>query len=116
MADGEGLAFKAAADHRRYQEVLGLPRPIDERQPHRDDGEGQYGRQSAELLRADHMSDGIGRLRLLMLVFAIGKRRSEEHTSELQSLMRTSYAVFCLKKKNKHIRPSIISNYNSTIH
>src|SRR3546814_4160770 len=28
--------------------------------------------------------------------------RSEEHTSELQSLMRTSYAVFCLKKKNTH--------------
>src|SRR3546814_8141376 len=28
-----------------------------------------------------------------------GKRRSEEHTSELQSLMRISYAVFCLKKK-----------------
>src|SRR3546814_9099411 len=27
--------------------------------------------------------------------------RSEEHTSELQSLMRTSYAVFCLKKKKK---------------
>src|SRR3546814_1063191 len=27
--------------------------------------------------------------------------RSEEHTSELQSLMRTSYAVFCCKKKNK---------------
>src|SRR3546814_3098048 len=29
-----------------------------------------------------------------------GTRRSEEHTSELQSLMRISYAVFCLKKKN----------------
>src|SRR3546814_1682858 len=28
--------------------------------------------------------------------------RSEEHTSELQSLMRTSYAVFCLKKKHRH--------------
>src|SRR3546814_1063605 len=28
-----------------------------------------------------------------------GRRRSEEHTSELQSLMRISYAVFCLKKK-----------------
>src|SRR3546814_7959958 len=28
------------------------------------------------------------------------RERSEEHTSELQSLMRTSYAVFCLKKKN----------------
>src|SRR3546814_1302340 len=35
--------------------------------------------------------------------FLIGEvRRSEEHTSELQSLMRISYAVFCLKKKNKH--------------
>src|SRR3546814_6900965 len=29
-----------------------------------------------------------------------GRGRSEEHTSELQSLMRISYAVFCLKKKN----------------
>src|SRR3546814_3115727 len=31
-----------------------------------------------------------------------GGDRSEEHTSELQSLMRISYAVFCLKKKNQH--------------
>src|SRR3546814_10315782 len=30
--------------------------------------------------------------------------RSEEHTSELQSLMRISYAVFCLKKKKKHLQ------------
>src|SRR3546814_2970801 len=30
--------------------------------------------------------------------------RSEEHTSELQSLMRISYAVFCLKKKNKSLQ------------
>src|SRR3546814_9846092 len=36
--------------------------------------------------------------------------RSEEHTSELQSLMRISYAVFCLKKKN------INNNMNSTHH
>src|SRR3546814_969252 len=32
--------------------------------------------------------------------------RSEEHTSELQSLMRISYAVFCLKKKNRHTTKS----------
>src|SRR3546814_5701855 len=32
---------------------------------------------------------------------SMSSRRSEEHTSELQSLMRISYAVFCLKKKNK---------------
>src|SRR3546814_7345795 len=30
------------------------------------------------------------------------EKRSEEHTSELQSLMRNSYAVFCLKQKNNH--------------
>src|SRR3546814_9528160 len=35
--------------------------------------------------------------------------RSEEHTSELQSLMRISYAVFCLKKKNKHKHTKIIN-------
>src|SRR3546814_2376526 len=34
---------------------------------------------------------------------ALASLRSEEHTSELQSLMRISYAVFCLKKKNKQI-------------
>src|SRR3546814_3203950 len=36
--------------------------------------------------------------------------RSEEHTSELQSLMRISYAVFCLKKKKYHIRDSTDCN------
>src|SRR3546814_1788867 len=34
---------------------------------------------------------------------AAGEHRSEEHTSELQSLMRSSYAVFCLKKTNNTI-------------
>src|SRR3546814_5716057 len=34
-------------------------------------------------------------------------RRSEEHTSELQSLMRISYAVFCLKKKNYNTTPKL---------
>src|SRR3546814_6201951 len=36
-----------------------------------------------------------------LLAWAEEAGRSEEHTSELQSLMRISYAVFCLKKKNK---------------
>src|SRR3546814_6232523 len=35
--------------------------------------------------------------------------RSEEHTSELQSLMRISYAVFCLKKKKKQLTKSTIT-------
>src|SRR3546814_7195839 len=36
-----------------------------------------------------------------LLIGWLSAERSEEHTSELQSLMRISYAVFCLKKKNK---------------
>src|SRR3546814_2081724 len=40
------------------------------------------------------------------------KRRSEEHTSELQSLMRISYAVFCLTKKNNAQH----RNHNQTSH
>src|SRR3546814_10568094 len=40
---------------------------------------------------------------------AAAEMRSEEHTSELQSLMRTSYAVFCLKKKKK---PQTTKNTN----
>src|SRR3546814_1022599 len=41
----------------------------------------------------DHLDAGLGE----------GVLRSEEHTSELQSLMRISYAVFCLKNKNKSL-------------
>src|SRR3546814_5153238 len=41
-------------------------------------------------------------------------RRSEEHTSELQSLMRISYAVFCLKKTNR--LTTISANQMATIH
>src|SRR3546814_3606392 len=37
-------------------------------------------------------------------VALVGEMRSEEHTSELQSLMRISYAVFCLKKKKQTIQ------------
>src|SRR3546814_7069756 len=42
-------------------------------------------------------------------------RRSEEHTSELQSLMRISYAVFCLKKNKTTKHPHIYKSINTTI-
>src|SRR3546814_12709223 len=42
-----------------------------------------------------------GRMRAIRSRIASSGWRSEEHTSELQSLMRISYAVFCLKKKKK---------------
>src|SRR3546814_3957316 len=41
----------------------------------------------------------------------VAANRSEEHTSELQSLMRISYAVFCLKKKKKHTYNHIEHNH-----
>src|SRR3546814_2026652 len=59
----------------------------------------------------DHAIDALSthslRVGLTQDLFANGEDagpiRSEEHTSELQSLMRISYAVFCLKKKKTHI-------------
>src|SRR3546814_9707269 len=51
------------------------------------------------LLLAKSKQDGFDPLTLLPNLLP----RSEEHTSELQSLMRISYAVFCLKKKQKTI-------------
>src|SRR3546814_4603386 len=51
--------------------------------------------------RLDIVKAGVGENRKMV------RSRSEEHTSELQSLMRNSYAVFCLKKKK-----STTKNYN----
>src|SRR3546814_6350586 len=51
---------------------------------------------------------GVGpRIAACVQVHAEGIKRSEEHTSELQSLMRISYAVFCLKKKTEKNRTII---------
>src|SRR3546814_2698500 len=44
---------------------------------------------------------GVGKSVLMGQMIAGAEARSEEHTSELQSLMRISYAVFCLNKKNQ---------------
>src|SRR3546814_2459067 len=54
-------------------------------------------RQRARLIRLDQPA----RLRSFHRELRVADQRSEEHTSELQSLMRISYAVFCLKKKKK---------------
>src|SRR3546814_7868334 len=48
------------------------------------------------------LDDGLAIATQLVLDHCGGRPRSEEHTSELQSLMRNSYAVFCLKQKKKH--------------
>src|SRR3546814_7087681 len=53
--------------------------------------------------------------RLKRLAGTAGSHRSEEHTSELQSLMRISYAVFCLKKKKYKTKTHILTNKHSIL-
>src|SRR3546814_7877421 len=68
---------------------------------HHDDSSHEFralvGAQQAD--RHDGGPHGTGFPRICSKVERVRRTRSEEHTSELQSLMRISYAVFCLKKK-----------------
>src|SRR3546814_8425856 len=103
----EGLAI-SRSDHaqsdlgRKMGEVQRrelLQRQIDERYPGRSLGRHIQSRQGEQLPRAG--SGDIPQAHALpveLRLFSV-PRRSEEHTSELQSLMRIAYAVFCLKKK-----------------
>src|SRR3546814_10027662 len=56
---------------------------------------------------------GVARAIIIKAVAPL-RTRSEEHTSELQSLMRTSYAVFCLKKKTPYIISTSEENNRDT--
>src|SRR3546814_5292455 len=63
------------------------------------------GRVAKRLQRRAIEGQGDNRTRLRPVRETFDRERSEEHTSELQSLMRISYAVFCLKKKkNKQLQ------------
>src|SRR3546814_4895847 len=88
---GKMLSFSAAAERLfgyTQAEVLGANVSMLMPSPYRERHDGYLERY---LTTGERRIIGIGRV-----VFAM---RSEEHTSELQSLMRISYAVFCLKKK-----------------
>src|SRR3546814_321734 len=89
--------------------VISLPRDLDGRHSDFADLSGPARAAGAEFLATRNINtpetlDAI-RAADADYVFVIGWSqicgRSEEHTSELQSLMRISYAVFCLKKKNE---------------
>src|SRR3546814_3808819 len=56
------------------------------------------------LAAQNSVSRSVSRFSRVFRAIFLGKRRSEEHTSELQSLMRSSYAVFCLKNKQARIK------------
>src|SRR3546814_8113458 len=83
----------------------GAPRGVRARRGHPHGHRGRGARQGsgdADEGRAQRRQDGQLRDHL---------RRSEEHTSELQSLMRISYAVFCLKKKKKQKTKNTTHDY-----
>src|SRR3546814_5035009 len=86
--------FRSEAGHRGDELAIG-PR-IDELGPPAAEGAPQHAHADGDAVHD-------------LPVPALGEAaRSEEHTSELQSLMRISYAVFCLKKKKKQIQPTYI--------
>src|SRR3546814_7395194 len=72
-------------------------------------------RQSLIILNEDAHGGGVHQARALGLE-GTQRLRSEEHTSELQSLMRISYAVFCLKKKNHKEANQLTTSYSQQKH
>src|SRR3546814_2256933 len=90
-----------AIQHRPYIRLVGMSGGIRPELGHHAAG---------ALLPVDHQVPGGGIAenitQQIRAAIAVGPARSEEHTSELQSLMRISYAVFCLKKKNKNHIPT----------
>src|SRR3546814_1856246 len=85
--DGQAAPLQAAGDLARVR--------LDEPAPEKQQGD-QQGDTENEILHGPPAAP-----RLFHLMSELRHERSEEHTSELQSLMRISYAVFCLKKKIK---------------
>src|SRR3546814_5860791 len=70
---------------------------------HQGDAEGDEGDRQGHHRALQHQRDRIDQLVEAFHSACPASARSEEHTSELQSLMRISYAVFCLKKKTPHL-------------
>src|SRR3546814_10307961 len=81
--------------------------------------EGGVGRRQVEIHGVGVDGEDLGAGARLVPCEVGSRHRSEEHTSELQSLMRISYAVFCLKKKNitssKALPYNPMSQYKSQV-
>src|SRR3546814_1155507 len=106
---GAGRRGRRHRVRRRRRDGAWLRRGADEHRHRRgerpgDDGEGDEacrGKRSAILSGGPHAEAALRRPVQSARRPDLTGSRSEEHTSELQSLMRISYAVFCLKQKNK---------------
>src|SRR3546814_8491146 len=74
-----------------------------------------YWRTGTNLRQGRQTHRQVGPLRPPKIPAGLKPMRSEEHTSELQSLMRISYAVFCLKKKNNKKKKRINTMYTTVM-
>src|SRR3546814_3194771 len=103
-----------ATDSQHNAPVLdGVVRVVKHRADHPDLGAQRMAHHFRQPTRGDHLdvvvqqaddlTTGVAGAKIVDRRVVEGMR-SEEHTSELQSLMRISYAVFCLKKKKKQIK------------
>src|SRR3546814_7118158 len=110
-------AWQCAAEYQRARQFLELPVTVQDRQGRRDarafcrqhdlrrwrTGRCREDEAFQPAVPAQRICQHIGLLRRgARPLFLPPASRSEEHTSELQSLMRNSYDVFCLKKKKKN--------------
>src|SRR3546814_7007104 len=103
MLDDLGTDLESFLDvHRQVQRGVLPVAQLD------DAGNADKVHPAAEIEAADDRRSGENQDRQVLMAFHQGMR-SEEHTSELQSLMRISYAVFCLKK-NKNVHKQRIYN------
>src|SRR3546814_7195529 len=102
--------FSSRRRHTRCALVTGVQTcalPISQGLPLRDPG--QEGPPCRPWAQGTHGEVGPQRPLPVRLAEAVSKARSEEHTPELQSLMRISYAVFCLKIKTYYFTYTTIS-------
>src|SRR3546814_8282739 len=86
------------------------------RSPSRSPSMGSHADLHARLVVERELVDNVGARAVIadnLDAATFAPQRSEEHTSELQSLMRISYAVFCLKKKKKKITNTRINTSNN---
>src|SRR3546814_3296679 len=113
-ADQAERGFQIDADHLIPLLVLHPHRQIVARYPSVVDEDVEPATQRLD--RARNQPVDIGRIgQVAWQDHGIAADRSEEHTSELQSLMRISYAVFCLKKKQKNVNDTQTNHIQHTL-
>src|SRR3546814_3141691 len=100
----QNRAAEPVEQRKSVQQIEIVPQPLAETDAGIDDDPlagypSRFGRRYPALQPVIDLDQRIGIARLVLHRLRVALMRSEEHTSELQSLMRISYAVFCLKQQ-----------------